>query len=257
MIKFKSNSDLKNFLDEKYKKYNNLNFIDSDPIQIPHLFSNKEDIEISAFLTSIISWGNRKMIIKNAKEMMIKLDSSPYDFIINSNKKDIESLSFVHRTFNSIDFKFFITSLKNIYSNHGGLEKILSKKNETNYMFENIKKLKDIFFSINHPQRTQKHISNPFNGSACKRINMFLRWMVRRDDHGIDFGIWKKISPSKLSCPLDTHTNRVSIKLGLIKRKKNDLKTLIELDKKLRTFDSKDPVKYDYALFSIGINENF
>ena len=256
MKRFNSEKDLKEFLEEKYLKYNNKNFIEFDPIKIPHSFTKKEDIEISAFLTSIISWGNRKMIIKNAEELMIKMHSSPYDFIINSNQKDIESIDFCHRTFNSIDLHFFIKSLKNIYINHGGLEKIFSVNYDDKWLFKNIKNLKEIFFSIDHPIRTKKHISDPSKGSACKRINMFLRWMVRKDTHGIDFGIWNKISPSKLSCPLDTHTNRTGRKLGLIKRKQNDIKTLKELDVKLRKFDQKDPVKYDYALFSIGINDD-
>ena len=256
LIQFKNDNALKIFLDLKYLEYSKREFIDSDPIQIPHSFTKKKDIEVSAFLTSIISWGNRKMIINNAKDMMKKLDSSPYDFIINSKKKDIESIDFCHRTFNSVDFHFFIKSLKNIYINHGGLEKIFSINYDDKWLFKNIQTLKDIFFSIAHPIRTKKHISDPSNGSACKRINMFLRWMVRKDTHGIDFGIWNKISPSKLSCPLDTHTNRIARKLGLIKRKQNDIKTLKELDLKLRKFDKKDPVKYDYALFSIGINDD-
>ena len=256
MKRFNSEKDLKEFLEEKYLQYNNKTFVQFDPIKIPHSFTKKEDIEISAFLTSIISWGNRKMIIKNAKDLMNKMDSSPYDFIINSNQKDIESIDFCHRTFNSIDLHFFIKSLKNIYINHGGLEKIFSVNYDDKWLFKNIKNLKEIFFSIDHPIRTKKHISDPSKGSACKRINMFLRWMIRKDTHGIDFGIWNKISPSKLSCPLDTHTNRIARKLGLIKRKQNDIKTLKELDLKLRKFDKKDPVKYDYALFSIGINDD-
>ena len=256
MKRFNSEKDLKEFLEEKYLKYNNKNFIEFDPIKIPHSFTKKEDIEISAFLTSIISWGKRKMIIKNAEELMIKMDSSPYDFIINANEKDIGSIDFCHRTFNSIDLHFFLKSLKNIYTNHGGLEKIFSVNYDDKWLFKNIKNLKEIFFSIDHPIRTKKHISDPSKGSACKRINMFLRWMVRKDTHGIDFGIWNQITPSKLSCPLDTHTNRTGRKLGLIKRKQNDIKTLKELDVKLRKFDQKDPVKYDYALFSIGINDD-
>ncbi len=256
MKRFNSEKDLKEFLEEKYLEYNNKTFVEFDPIKIPHYFTKKEDIEISAFLTSIISWGNRKMIIKNAKDLMNKMDSSPYDFIINSNQKDIESIDFCHRTFNSIDLHFFIKSLKNIYKNHEGLEKIFSFNYDDKWLFKNIQYLKEIFFSIDHPIRTKKHISDPSKGSACKRINMFLRWMVRKDTHGIDFGIWSQISPSKLSCPLDTHTNRIGRKLGLIKRKQNDIKTLKELDLKLRKFDEKDPVKYDYALFSIGINDD-
>ena len=251
-----SDNDLKNLLEEKYLKYNTTHFIDSDPVQIPHRFKEKNDIEISAFLTSIISWGNRKMIINNADKMMKIMGGSPYDFVINASEKNIKSVSFVHRTFNSDDFKFFILSLKNIYQNHGGLENVFTTNQGDEWIFETITKFKKIFFSIDHMKRTTKHISDPAKRSACKRINMFLRWMVR-DDENVDFGIWKKISKSRLSCPLDVHTGRVGRKLGLIKRKQNDIKTLIELDNKLRSFDKNDPVKYDFSLFGLGMYEGF
>ena len=250
-----SDNDLKNLLEEKFLQYNKPDFIDSDPIQIPHRFTNKEDIEISAFLTSIISWGNRKMIIKNADNMMRIMDNSPHDFIINSTEKNINSISFVHRTFNSEDLKFFILSLKNLYSNHGGLEKSFSVNKGDKWIFESIVKFKSLFFSIDHLKRTRKHVSDPSKRSACKRINMFLRWMVRKDRNGVDFGIWDSISPSILSCPLDTHTLSVSQQIKLIDRKQNDIKTLIQLDEKLRSFDSSDPVKYDFALFGLGVNK--
>ncbi|MAD59551.1 MAG: TIGR02757 family protein [Flammeovirgaceae bacterium] len=250
-----SDNDLKNLLEEKFLQYNKPDFIDSDPIQIPHRFTKKEDIEISAFLTSIISWGNRKMIINNADKMMKIMGNSPYDFIINSTEKNINSISFVHRTFNSEDFKFFILSLKNLYINHGGLEESFPVNKGDRWIFESIIKFKNLFFSIDHLKRTKKHISDPSKRSACKRINMFLRWMVRKDLNGIDFGIWNSISPSVLSCPLDTHTLSVANKLKLINRKQNDIKTLKQLDNKLRSFDSNDPVKYDFALFGLGVNK--
>ncbi|MAK06958.1 MAG: TIGR02757 family protein [Marinoscillum sp.] len=250
-----SDNDLKNLLEEKFLQYNNTDFIYSDPIQIPHRFNKKEDIEISAFLTSIISWGNRKMIINNADKMMKIMGDSPHDFIINSSERNINSISFVHRTFNSDDFKFFIMSLKNIYLNHGGLENTFSPKKDDQWIFDSITRFKNIFFSIDHLKRTKKHISDPAKRSACKRINMFLRWMVRKDLYGVDFGIWNNILPSILSCPLDTHTLRISKELNLISRSQNDIKTLIQLDKKLRYFDPIDPVKYDYALFGLGVDK--
>ena len=250
------NSDLKKFLDLKYQEYNSINFIKDDPVQIPHLFEKKEDIEISGFLTSIISWGNRKSIIKSAKKMMNQIDYSPHDFVLNSTNNEIKKLQFVHRTFNSIDFQFFIKTLKNIYTNHLGLENVFLIEKENDFIFENISSFRNIFFSIKHEKRTEKHISNPLKGSSCKRINMFLRWMIRNDKN-VDFGIWKKISKSKLSCPLDVHTGRVARKLGLIQRKQNDIKSLIELDKNLRILDKKDPVKYDFSLFGLGMYEGF
>tara|TARA_B100000482_G_C12612191_1_gene299546 strand:- start:3059 stop:3826 length:768 start_codon:yes stop_codon:yes gene_type:complete len=255
MKRFNSKNDLKNFLDDMYIKYNKKLFIEKDPIQIPHKFSLKEDIEISAFLTSIISWGNRKMIINNANKMMTIMGNSPYDFIINANGKQIERISFVHRTFNSYDLRFFIYSLKNIYLNHGGLERVFLLEENEDKMFESISRFRNIFFSIEFPKRTLKHISNPLKKSSCKRINMFLRWMVR--DCNVDLGLWKNIPTSKLSCPLDTHSLRMSQKLRLVKRKTNDLLTLNELDKSLRSFDPEDPVKYDFSLFGLGVEKDF
>ena len=247
--------DLKNFLDEKYQEYNNVKFIEDDPIQIPHLFTNHKDIEIAGFLTSIISWGNRKSIINNAKKMMNLLDNSPYDFIKNCKDSEIKKLEFVHRTFNSIDFRFFLHSLKNIYTQNESMEDVFLN-DDSNFMFDGIINFRKIFFSVNHEKRSQKHISNPLKNSCCKRINMFLRWMVRNDQN-VDFGIWKKIKRSKLSCPLDVHTGRVARKLGLINRKQNDFKSLCELDKNLRLLDNKDPVKYDFSLFGLGMYEGF
>ena len=247
--------DLKNFLDEKYQEYNNVKFIENDPIQIPHLFTNHKDIEIAGFLTSIISWGNRKSIINNAKKMMNLLDNSPHDFIKNCKDSEIKKLEFVHRTFNSIDFRFFLHSLKNIYTQNESMEDIFLD-DDSNFMFDGIINFRKIFFSVNHEKRSQKHISNPLKNSCCKRINMFLRWMVRNDQN-VDFGIWKKIKRSKLSCPLDVHTGRVARKLGLINRKQNDFKSLCELDKNLRLLDNEDPVKYDFSLFGLGMYEGF
>ena len=249
-------SELKEFLDEKVILYNNPNFIETDPIQIPHRFETKEDIEIAAFLTATIAWGNRKMIIKNASKMMTLMGNSPYDFVMNHSKHQLEDLDgFVHRTFNSVDFQTFIIGLKNIYTNHNGLEAVFASTEKT--MQENISEFKRLFFEIPHSNRTTKHISDPLQGSAAKRINMFLRWMVRQDNCGVDFGIWKSISPSKLSCPLDVHSGNVARKLNLLTRKQNDAKALSELDTNLKSLDQNDPVKYDFALFGLGVFEGF
>ncbi len=250
--------ELKEFLDAKVIQYNNPKFIESDPIQIPHQFSLKEDIEIAAFLTATIAWGNRKMIINNAQKMMSLMGNSPYDFIINHKEHHLDNFDgFVHRTFNAIDIKYFIQSLKHIYLKYSGLENLFSSKFEKDLLQHRIHQFKNTFFEIRHPSRTKKHISDPLNGSAAKRINMFLRWMVRQDATGVDFGIWNTITPSELSCPLDVHSGKVARKLGLLKRKQNDAKALEELDTNLRKLDSVDPVKYDFALFGLGVFEKF
>ena len=251
-------TELKEFLDEKVIQYNNPMFIDSDPIQIPHQFSLKEDIEISAFLTATIAWGNRKSIIENAFTMMDLLGNSPYDFVLNHKPHHLDHIEhFVHRTFNIDDFKYFITALQYIYKNHGGMENVFSKNATSKSTQAAIHEFKKIFFEIPHAQRTQKHISDPLNNSAAKRINMFLRWMVRNDKTGVDFGIWKSLSPAQLSCPLDVHSGNIARKLGLLTRKQNDAKALAELDANLRRMDKSDPVKYDFALFGLGVFEKF
>ena len=250
------NKELKDLLENKFNLYNSTNFIIEDPISIPHAYNQKEDIEISSFLISIISWGNRKSIIKSGNKLREILGSSPIDFIMRFKERDLKKIDFVHRTFNRFDLIYFLKSLKNIYENHDGLENVFSKNLNDEFMYNNISNFRKIFFSLNHEKRMEKHISNPKKNSACKRINMFLRWMVRNDGV-VDFGIWKKIKPSMLSCPLDVHTANIGRKLNLISRKQNDLKTVLELDQKLRLFDKNDPVKYDYALFGMGVYEKF
>lgn len=251
-------NELKDFLDEKVILYNKPDFIESDPIQIPHSFTQKEDIEIAGFLSATIAWGNRKMIINNARQMMELMGNTPYDFVIEHKKHHLEALdNFVHRTFNGVDFSTFIKALQHIYTNHNGLEAVFSRNIQNNSLQSSISAFKKIFFEIEHQQRTQKHISDPLKGSAAKRINMFLRWMVRKDNTGVDFGIWKSISPSVLSCPLDVHSGNVARKLGILNRKQNDAKALAELDLALREMDSEDPVKYDFALFGLGVFEKF
>ena len=257
MVNGLSNSELKDFLDEKSFQYNQKTFIESDPIQIPHQFEKKEDIEIASFLTSIIAWGQRKTIIKNGYKMMEVLENSPHDYILNASEKEIEKAHIIHRTFNPIDFRYFIKTLKRIYLDYGNLENLFCNSDNKKNMHMSIHNFKTIFFQNEFPKRSTKHISDPFKGSACKRINMFLRWMVRLDDKGVDFGIWKKISPSILSCPLDVHSGNVARKLRLLLRTQNDHKAVLELDQKLRTLDPKDPVKYDFALFGLGVFEGF
>lgn len=250
--------ELKTFLNEKVLLYNTTKFIESDPIQIPHLFSKKEDIEIAGFLTATIAWGNRKSIINNAHKMMQLLDHSPFDFVINHQESDLKPLQhFVHRTFNGDDFITFIKGLQHIYTTHNGLEAVFKAYAEPNSLQKAIHYYKKVFFEIEHLPRTQKHISDPLKKSAAKRINMFLRWMVRDDASNVDFGIWKSLSPSQLSCPLDVHSGNVARKLGLLTRKQNDAKALNELDANLRILDKNDPVKYDFALFGLGVFEGF
>lgn len=247
--------ELKDYLDFKADQYNNPNFIESDPIQIPHRYKVKEDIEISGFLASTIAWGNRKMIINSATKMMDAMGNNPYDFVMNATNHQIDSIdNIVHRTFNSEDFRYFIKSLRNIYANHGGLENVFAANNSINLQ-NRISAFKQIFFEIDHPLRTTKHISDPLKGSSSKRINMFLRWVSRNDGKGVDFGIWKSVSPSELSCPLDVHSGNVARALGILNRKQNDQKALMELDEALRKFDPTDPVKYDFALFGLGVFE--
>ncbi|MGY8915427.1 MAG: TIGR02757 family protein [Flavobacteriales bacterium] len=251
-------NELKEFLDAKVVQYNHPEFLESDPIQIPHLFTLKEDVEISGFLTATIAWGNRKSIIANAHKMMELMDHAPYDFIKNHQDIDLEKLQpFVHRTFNGTDLVYFVKSLKNIYKNRGGLEGIFTADLVENSIQPTISKFKAAFFEIPHPIRTTKHISDPLKGSAAKRINMYLRWMVRDNTTRVDFGLWKNIPTSILSCPLDVHSGNVARKLGLLKRNQNDAKALAELDRSLRKLDPIDPVKYDFALFGLGVFEKF
>jgi uncharacterized protein (TIGR02757 family) len=252
---------LKQFLNRKVDEYNQPSFIVPDPVSIPHLFSIKQDIEIAAFFASIFAWGNRTTIINKSMELMGLMENAPHDFITSHREKDLKSLlQFKHRTFNSTDLLYFILFLKHHYQQSGTLETAF-----TNWMSKkdgNIEKaligFHDYFFSLQDaPVRTKKHIATPEKNSTCKRLNMFLRWMVRRDDCGVDFGIWQSISPSQLICPIDVHVARVARRLNLIDRKQLDWQTALELTANLRKFDRNDPVKYDFALFGIGVAEKY
>ena len=251
-------SEIKDFLEEKVQQYESFDFIEVDPILIPHQFSQKEDIEISGFLAATIAWGNRKSIINNAQKMMRLMDQAPYDFIINHKESDLQRFEgFVHRTFNADDLRYFIKALRYIYQEHQGLEQLFSQYASPHSLQAAIHHVKQVFFSLPHQQRTQKHLSDPLKGSAAKRLNMYLRWMVRSNKNGVDFGLWKSLHPRQLSCPLDVHSGNVARKLKLLKRKQNDGKALAELDTALRKMDPEDPVKFDYALFGLGVFEKF
>jgi len=252
-------STVRQFLEEKVMMYNRSEFIRNDPILVPHQFQRQENIEIAAFLTATIAWGRRDTIIRNASGLISRMDHDPYEFIMNMKKDDLKVFNgFRHRTFNEQDCYFFIWSLRNIYKNKGGMYPVyLAGYNENRSIMNAIRGFRDIFFGIKHFPRSEKHLANPFAGSAAKRLNMFLRWMVRRDTNGVDFGIWDKISPADLYLPLDVHTGNVARKLGLLNRKQNDWKAVEELTGVLREFDISDPVKYDFALFGLGIFENY
>jgi len=251
-------NELHELLETKYKQYNQPEFIELDPIQIPHQFTKKQDIEIAGFLASTLAWGKRATILKNANLLMSWMNHAPHDFILHFENLDLKVFeTFKHRTFNGEDCICFLKALQQIYHQTESLENAFFPSTLNHNIQENISNFKKLFFTLPHLNRTEKHIADPMKGSAAKRINMFLRWMVRKDEHGVDFGIWKKIKPSELFCPLDTHSGNVARKLGLLCRQQDDWKAVEELTAQLRLFDKDDPVKYDYALFGLGIFEKF
>lgn len=267
-----SENKLKDFLDEKVEQYNNVSFIKDDPISIPHLFSKKQDIEIAGFFAAIFAWGNRTIIINKAKELMQLMEMQPYEFCLHHDAKDLKLLlKFKHRTFNTTDLLYFIEFLKFHYSNYTSLEEafVMNISEAFPAGGEPVPMNRDLvetclihfhhyFFSLEHvPSRTKKHIATPEKKSNCKRLNMFLRWMVRKDNKGVDFGIWNKIKPSQLICPIDVHVARVAKRFGLLQRKQVDWQCALELTNYLRTLDPHDPVKYDFALFGLGVIEKY
>jgi uncharacterized protein (TIGR02757 family) len=249
------------FLNEKVAAYNQPFFIKDDPVSIPHLFSKKQDIEIAGFFASIFAWGTRTTIIRKSRELMELMDHAPHDFCLHHSDHDLKKLlSFKHRTFNATDLLYFVSFFKEHYSRHSSLETAffqwMNKGDED--VEDGLDGFYRYFFSLPHvPTRTLKHIACPAKKSACKRINMFLRWMVRQDKAGVDFGIWKKINPSQLVIPLDLHVARVASNFGLLQRTQNDWLAAKELTTRLKTFDAKDPCKYDFALFGLGVLEKF
>ncbi len=258
--------DVKSFLDRKVFEYNNPDFIKDDPVCIPHLFTKKQDIEIAGFFAAIFAWGIRKTIINKSLLLMQLMDNAPYDFCLNHQDKDLKKLlGFCHRTFNDTDLLYFISFFKFHFSNHLSFESAFfnQKTLESTESSEGTIQMAlnyfyDYFFSLDDvPHRTLKHIAAPKKNSACKRLNMYLRWMVRNDNKGVDFGLWKSVSPSILICPIDVHVARVARKFGLLHRNQVDWLSAEELTKTLRNFDKNDPAKYDFALFSLGILEKF
>lgn len=251
--------ELKEFLDQKVAEYNQPDFITLDPISIPHRFSKKQDIEIAGFIAATLAWGQRKTIINKCLELLGMMDNAPHDFVLNHQEEDLRPfLNFKHRTFNDIDTLYFIAFFRCFYQNYESLEEAftIGWTEEVDVMERLLINFHDFFFQLpDAPQRTRKHVATPKRKAACKRINMFLRWMVREDDKGVDFGIWKTIKPYQLICPCDLHVDRVGRKLGLISRKQTDWQTAVELTERLRIFDPQDPVKYDFALFGMGILE--
>ncbi len=251
-------AELKDFLDTKAAQYQRREFLATDPIQVPHSFSKKEDIEIAGFLTATLSWGHRKSIIKNAGNLMERMDGAPYDFIRNAKQSDLQGLDdFVHRTFNGADLAFFVRALGVVYRDSGGLEALFRPRAREDNLQQAICRAREAFMAVPHQARSEKHFSDPGRGSAAKRLHMFLRWMVRPATGGVDFGLWTSINPSQLSCPLDVHSGRVARRLGLLARKQHDAKAVRELDTALRRLDPEDPVKYDFALFGLGVFEGF
>ncbi len=250
-------TELKAFLDEKVAQYNHPRFIESDPISIAHNFTKKEDIEIAGFFAATLAWGQRVTIIKNAQRLVDFMDQAPHDFILNHAPQDRQKMEgFVHRTFNFQDLLFFLEALQNLYRHQKGLEGAFTDGKPASAR-EALEQFRAKFFETPHLARSQKHVSNPAKNSSCKRLNMFLRWMVRQDTQGVDFGLWTGLKPAQLSCPLDVHSGNVARKLGLLKRSYNDWKAVQELDASLRALDPNDPVKYDFALFGLGVFERF
>lgn len=252
-------ADLKNFLDEKVDRFNRPDFIASDPISIPHSFRKKQDIEISGLFAAVLAWGQRVTIIKKCKELLGYMDNDPHQFVLHHTDSDLKPLhAFKHRTFNTTDTLYFLHFLKWYYLTHQSLEEAFKVSEEDKTVERGLVNFYQTFCSLREfPDRTKKHIATPERKSTCKRLNMYLRWMVRQDDKGVDFGVWKNISPSQLICPCDLHVDRVARKLKLIKRKQTDWHTAIELTTNLRRFDQADPVKYDFALFGLGIEERW
>ena len=255
-----SKSELKQLLDQKVEVYNQINFIINDPVSIPHLFTKKQDIEIAGFWAAVLSWGQRVTIINKSKELFNLMDNSPHDFIMNHQEHELKRFEhFKHRTFNPTDALYFIEFFRQYYQKHTSLEDaFIQGMTEKSDMEKGLINFHHLFFSLSEfPARTRKHVATPERNSACKRLNMFLRWMVRKDDNGVDFGLWQKLKPAQLICPCDLHVIRVAGKLGLINKKQNGWSTAKELTANLRKYDLEDPVKYDYALFGMGIVEGF
>jgi uncharacterized protein (TIGR02757 family) len=251
--------NIQSFLDQKVNSFNRTSFIETDPIQVPTLFTTKENIEIAGFLAATLAWGQRPTIIRNALKLMELMHNDPIEFLLSTPETEWKGfVDFKHRTFNGIDCIYFLKALRNIYLNHGGLEQVFTigfQKDQT--IYSALIYFRKVFFELDHEHRTEKHISDVMKGAAGKRLNMYLRWMIRSDQSGVDFGLWKQIPASTLMLPLDVHTGNISRKLGLLVRTQNDWRAVEEITAKLREFDPEDPIKYDFALFGLGVFEKF
>lgn len=257
-MKIDSKSSLKDFFDSKVQQYNQPSFIKEDPICVPHTFTKKQDIEIAGFFAAIFAWGNRTTIIQKSFELMKLMDNNPHEFCLHHQDQDLKRLvHFKHRTFNATDLLYFISFLQQHYKKYDSLEAAFTIPKEKE-MEIRLMRFHEYFFSLEDaPARTRKHIATPYKGSSCKRLNMFLRWMVRKDKAGVDFGIWQKINASELICPIDLHVARVAKRFQLLDRKQTDWQAAVELTNYLKTLDPKDPVKYDFALFGLGVMEKY
>lgn len=251
--------ELKEFLDQKVKQYNQPGFIENDPIGIPHAFRKKQDIEIAGLFAATLAWGQRVTIIRKCKELLAMMDNDPHTFVLHHSENDLKPLQhFKHRTFNGTDTLYFVSTLKWFYQNHSSLEEAFPVSPQDETIEKGLIHFHEVFFSQEYfPARTKKHVPTPARKSTCKRLSMYLRWMVRANDSGVDFGIWKNIPAAKLICPCDLHVDRVARRLKLIRRKQTDWQTALELTGNLRKLDAHDPVKYDFALFGLGIEEGW
>lgn len=249
--------ELKEYLDEKADFYNQSAFTEEDPVQIPHRFSAQKDVEIAGFLAATISWGNRKAILKSADKMLQLLEQTPYDFVMNASEKELQNVEkyTIHRTFSGEDFAYFLRRFREVYQNVNSMEVLFETKTGEKNFYHAIERFRTAFL-LPDKHRSHKHISSTYKNSSAKRLMMFLRWMVRQDNRGVDLGIWNTLNASFLSIPLDVHTGNSSRQLGLLQRRQNDWKSVAELDLAVRKFDEKDPAKYDFALFGIGVNKN-
>ncbi len=251
-------TELKSFLDEKYAQYCTREFLELDPIQLPHRYKKRLDIEVAGLFAALFAWGQRKTIINKGSELLARMDESPADYVLNATTSDLKNLDgFVHRTFNEVDVKSLVLALQDVLQKNDSLEALFLVDDQAKNLKNGLANFRNQLIAVGLPKRTWRHLPDPFNKSAAKRVNMFLRWMVRTDSPGVDFGIWQQLSPARLSCPLDIHSGRVARSLKLLKRPQNDWQAVEELDKKLRKLDANDPVKYDFALFGLGVFEGF
>ena len=254
-----SAEQLRHFLDHKVAQFNGAEFIESDPVSIPHRYTQSGDREVAAFFAAILAWGNRKSILNSAQDLMQRMDNAPMEFVLHHTPSDLKRLrTFVHRTFNGQDAQYFVRALQSIFQEYGSMEPLFAAyMNRDGDTAQTIHHFRNRFLQIDPTSRTAKHVSDPLKGSAAKRIQLFLRWMVRKDHHGVDFGIWKSCSPSALCIPLDVHVGNVARSLGILKRTQHDWKAVMELTQHLRSFDPADPIKYDFALFGLGVFEDW